>query len=329
MNREFGGPTHFHGAHTRAVLGSRLLAAFSVLLGGCAGRLPPIAAPAAGQLEAFVVAHPDDWQLFMGDVAVRAIRSSTRTVFVYTTAGDAGRPSPYWLARERGALASVGFALGFSPPDSTGEVAAGRPAADCADTLVDGHSIRRCRFGGTVSYFLHLPDGNRNGEGFAATGTRSLSQLEAGTASPLAPLQGNGSYTGWQELIAVVTAVLRFEATAANASGAQVRVHASDPDTAFNPRDHADHRATGRLAAAIARAGGWTLSQYAGYSITQWPTNLSAERFAEKAALFMAYDRARVLADPGWSAYAEEPRSYSAWLSRTYVRPPGFTGRSP
>ena len=67
---------------------------------------------AADKLEVFMVAHEDDCQLFMGDVAMgdfalHAIQSRTRTVFVYLTAGDAGRPAPYREAREQGALASV------------------------------------------------------------------------------------------------------------------------------------------------------------------------------------------------------------------------------
>lgn len=96
----------------------------------------------------------------------------------------------------------------------------------------------------------------------------------------------------------------------------------------FNPRDHSDHRATGRLAVSIAADGGFSLSQYAGYSTSEWPSDLSAAQFAEKAGLFMAYDRARILVNPVWSAYAELPAGYSSWLSRTYVRPAGFTGRS-
>lgn len=306
-----------------------LLGLLVAMLSGCASRLPPTPAPLAGQLDAFVLAHQDDWQLFMGDVAWRAIRAGSRTVFVYTTGGDAGRPAPYWEAREQGALASVAVALGVAPPDTVGEVGGGRFRVECADSMFAGHAVRRCQLGTSVSYFLHLPDGNLNGEGFPATGGLSLMQLANGIAAPVATLDGKGSFRSWQDLANVVGAVLKVEASAARASGIQVRIHATDPDTAFNPRDHADHRATGRLAAAIANANEWTLMRYAGYSTARWPTNLSADQFAEKTALFMAYDRARLLANPEWSAYAELPQYYSAWLSRTYTRPMGFTGRSP
>ncbi len=47
----------------------------------------------------YVVAHQDDWQLFMTPDAYNdLIDSDKKTVFIYTTAGDAGRDSVYWLA---------------------------------------------------------------------------------------------------------------------------------------------------------------------------------------------------------------------------------------
>ena len=54
-------------------------------------------------LDVVVVAHQDDWQLFMGDIIARQIRSGKRVVFIYLTAGDDGRERLYWETRERGA----------------------------------------------------------------------------------------------------------------------------------------------------------------------------------------------------------------------------------
>jgi hypothetical protein len=138
----------------------------------------------------FLVAHADYWQLFMGDVASRFIRERRPAVFIYTTAGDAGRPAPYWRAREKGALASV------------------------------------------------------------------------------------------------------------------------------------------RVAAEIAGDGGYGLTQYAGYSTAEWPENLDVAEVSDKAGLFLAYERTIASGDAEWSAYAKAPRLYSAWLWRTYVRPPDFPGHS-
>src|SRR2546423_13095210 len=109
-----------------------------------------------------VVAHQDDWQLFMGDIIAKEIRTRKQVVFIYLTAGDDGRDSLYWITRERGALAST-------------RVAAGRAitAADslrCASAQVLSHSIQRGTLGSTTSYFLRLPDGKRDGSGFARYG---------------------------------------------------------------------------------------------------------------------------------------------------------------
>jgi hypothetical protein len=187
--------------------------------------------------------------------------------------------------------------------------------------------VHRCSIGPTVSYFLRFPDGNLKGEGFAATGCVSLDQLYNGRTASLTRVDGSGSFGTWDELVTFVTDIIRTEAAATGRANEPVRIHALDPDTSFNPTDHADHRATGRLAAAIARTSGWSLTQYAGYSTADWPSNISAAAYADKAALFMAYDRTRILANPEWSTYAVLPKPYSAFLSRTYVRPPDFTGQ--
>ena len=312
----------------RAALSLSIALCTLSVAGGCAGRLRTDAPRTVSQLDAFVLAHPDDWQLFMGDVAANAIRGGGRTTFIYLTAGDAGRAASYWEAREQGALASVAFGLGVAPPDVAGGAGQTRFPVTCVDVGFAGYPVRRCGLGAIASYFLRLPDGNLNGEGFRTTGDRSLMKLETGSVPSLARVDGAGSLTAWNHGVEVVRAILRAEASANGASGRRVRLHASDPDTDFNPRDHADHRATGRLAASIATDDGFSLSQYAGYSTSEWPSNLTAAQFAEKAGLFMSYDRARVLVNPEWSAYAELPAGYSSWLSRTYVRPAGFTGRS-
>ena len=73
---------------------------------------PPPPTPA---LSVFVVAHPDDWQLFMNPDAFHAMNEPhEKAVFVHVSAGDAGQgvggePTPYYLAREEGALRAIRF----------------------------------------------------------------------------------------------------------------------------------------------------------------------------------------------------------------------------
>jgi LmbE family N-acetylglucosaminyl deacetylase len=269
-------------------------------------------------LEAFIVAHPDDWQLFMGDVAVAAVRAKSPTLFVVVTAGDAGRTRRYWQARERGAIASMLVAYGTMPNDSAQLNGDTVPPAQCSWVVIDGQRLRRCSVGKCVTYFLRLPDGNLDGTGFAVTGRVGLAQLESGRSALLTSVDSASSVGSWSMLSSVVRDMVRAEATRAHVRDTRVRLHAQDPDSVRNPNDHSDHRAVGRLAASLATAQGWALTYYADYSITQRPVNRSATEFGHKAAVFMAYDRARILADSTWSAYVEAPRLYSSWLSRTY-----------
>src|SRR5438105_14248227 len=106
----------------------------------------------------YIVAHQDDWQLFMTpDAYDDLIAPSTKTVFIYTTAGDAGKDSVYWLAREKGALRSVQYALDThkSPPKEP----------TCSQKSNAGHQIQYCEYKNSGSYFLRLPDGRMTGKG--------------------------------------------------------------------------------------------------------------------------------------------------------------------
>jgi hypothetical protein len=103
----------------------------------------------------YFAAHEDDWQLFMNPNAYHDVqRPSTKVVFVYLTAddagaglGNAGRSQPYYLARENGAKLSVRFMADAQkvpviPIDSV--------------TSLSGHAIKRWLYRDTVSYFLRL-----------------------------------------------------------------------------------------------------------------------------------------------------------------------------
>src|SRR3954465_11476478 len=79
-----------------------------------------------------VIAHEDDWQLFMGDVLERRLAAGDSITFIYLTAGDDGRDSAYWRVRERAALASTRVALGVAASDTM---------VRCAPAEVGSHSI--------------------------------------------------------------------------------------------------------------------------------------------------------------------------------------------
>lgn len=87
----------------------------------------------------YIVAHQDDWQLFMGDEVAKGLSAGGRATFIYLTAGDDGRDSTYWLTREQAALESTRIASGaYARPSQT----------MCDTTRITAHVIRRCTLAG-------------------------------------------------------------------------------------------------------------------------------------------------------------------------------------
>src|SRR4029077_15754231 len=94
------------------------------------------ASNSTAQRDVFVVAHQDDWQLFMGDVVAKRIRTGHSATFVYLTAGDDGRDSLYWQTRERAARQSTQVAVGPAAPNAN--------AISCSTREISEHTIRKC-----------------------------------------------------------------------------------------------------------------------------------------------------------------------------------------
>lgn len=252
-----------------------------------------------------VVAHQDDWQLFMGDMVAGWLQAGDSSTFIYLTAGDNGRDSLYWQARERAALQSTRIALGV--PLTGAELT-------CEHRAVGNHSIRRCQLGVTESYFLRLPDGRRNGAGFARYGRQSLRKLRMRTIPSVVTVDGSATYNGWADLVGT----LRQLTGTGDISG--LTVHTTDPSVAINPHDHFDHRLAGFLVADARRNESWATRYYLGYALGTRAANRSNEQVRQKTAVFTAYDNAMKHANVKWSAYAEHPAFYSQCMVRTYSR---------
>jgi LmbE family N-acetylglucosaminyl deacetylase len=255
------------------------------------------------ELDVVIVAHQDDWQLFMGDVMTQRLRAGSRGVFVYLTAGDDGRESAYWQTRERGALQSTRVAIGIRAADST----------ICAVVQIHDHPIRKCDVGNTESYFFRLPDGNRNGKGFAPYGYQSLRKLRAKRISEISAIDESATYRGWADVITTVAALV-------DGDSARVTVHTTDPNIARNPHDHSDHRMAGLLVADLRRQNKFGVMYYLGYALATRAANRSTDQTQAKTALFLAYDREMMLVDREWSAYHEHRAFYSDCMQRTYLR---------
>ena len=243
----------------------------------------------------------------MGDVIAQRASAGDSITFIYLTAGDDGRDSVYWLTREQAALTSARVLTG---PAERGSV-----AASCSTALVHTHSIRRCTTGATISWFLRLPDGRRNGAGFARYGNQSLRKLRRKTSASITAVDRSATYYGWADLVGTVADLARGSET----SGMAI-LHTTDPSIAINPHDHFDHRMTGFVVQDVRRAQNWNAWYYVGYALSTRAANRSADQSREKTLLFRAYDDAMIGVNPKWSAYAEHPRFYSDCMVRTYAR---------
>jgi LmbE family N-acetylglucosaminyl deacetylase len=254
------------------------------------------------QVDVVVVAHQDDWQLFMGDVLTQRLRSGNRGVFVYLTAGDDGRDSIYWRTRERAALQSTRIAAAIPVTDPV----------DCAMVRVGDHSIRKCILRNTESYFLRLPDGKRDGKGFAPYGYQSLRKLRANPRLEISAIDASTTYQGWTDLMTTVGSII-------DRDSAEVTIHTSDPSIARNPHDHFDHRMAGLLVDDVRRRRKFGAMYYLGYALATRAANRSNDQTQAKTTLLLAYDREMTAVNKKWSAYREHRAFYSECLQRTYV----------
>src|SRR4051812_36717493 len=100
------------------------------------------------EISFYVVAHADDWQLFMHPNVYNDLRAAgSKVVYIITTAGDAGGSETYWAAREEGSKSSVRFCLAplAALSESTGT------------KQFNHHIINYWAANNAACYFLRLP----------------------------------------------------------------------------------------------------------------------------------------------------------------------------
>lgn len=244
----------------------------------------------------------------MGDVAVEGFRAGAPATFIYLTAGDDGRDSVYWQTRERAALASVRIA---------GQTAIARAdSTECKPVVVMKHTMRRCVLGNSESYFLRLPDGQRNGSGFSRYNNQSLRRLRLRKISAIIAVDGSATYQGWNDLVSTIAELVSSD------SSQRALVHTTDPSVMVNPHDHFDHRIAGLLVAELRKSKSLDVRYYVGYALGTRAPNRSNAQAREKTEVFLAYDQEMMRSNAKWSAYREHPAFYSECMMRTYARTP-------
>ena len=286
------------------------------------GRQPAPHAQTAQEYQAltfYVGAHQDDWELFHGNAAMNDIATSDkRVVFIYASAGDAGRTDGWWEARERGAVAAVRSAIGAAP-------------LTMDYVRANGHPVLRYRTRNSASYFLRLPDGKfREGLGYPSTNNESLSQLRD-TGKAVTAVDKSTTYQTWSDFRQTLQAIMDTErllvpgdvhpwVNAPDYFGADN----SHPDCqnaeTCNSCDHPDHKA---VADALRQFVSGTFSRrwWVGYETRNRPENLNAPDLLLKAKAFLAYstavqDETTANGTPAIADLVE----WTSWGGRDYFR---------
>ncbi|OQR85034.1 hypothetical protein ACHHYP_12399 [Achlya hypogyna] len=137
-------------------------------------------------------AHQDDHELFMAESVVRHLNSTTsKAVFIYTTAGDANETNGWWEAREFGTLAaSKAWVEAFGLFNSRLRI---------ETIFLANHSVHKATIGNAVHYFLRLTE-------------EAVTNLMAASTAPEHPVdRPSETYQSYAELKAVVHAIMHRE----------------------------------------------------------------------------------------------------------------------
>ncbi|MDB5279583.1 MAG: hypothetical protein JWR61_4538 [Ferruginibacter sp.] len=250
----------------------------------------------------YIIAHSDDWQLFMmPNILNELLDPACKIVLIITTAGDAGLSDSFWKAREEGSNSSIRFChAAFSIiEESTGF------------KLYNGRTINYSVINNTTSYFLRLPDGGLNGDGFAYSNYKSISKLEQGSIHEIEAIDGSAIYYGWTDLVNTIATIINTESE----KNANCTLNYLNPSNIENPNDHPDHGSTGRAVQAGKISSFLKQRLYVGYSLTNSAELLTNEDLFWKSGMMAAYDKA-IFDKCGYSTLKENVSLYINWCKR-------------
>lgn len=247
----------------------------------------------------YIVAHADDWQLFMHPVVYAdLVATDCKVIFIIITAGDAGLGEQYWRAREEGSKSSVRFCL----------APLGRLSESTGERNFNNHGIHYWSVNNTTSYFLRLPDGGLDGNGFATYNYQSLSKFRAGGTGAIRTLGEPTTYNSWSELVTVMETIISVES-----EGILNRwIHYLNPDTTVNPNDHPDHLLTGHAIQAMQLISSLHQLLFVGYSVRAIRGNQSLTDLFWKAGMLAVYEKT-VYDLCGYSTLHENRDLYLDW----------------
>ena len=254
-----------------------------------------------------IVAHQDDDILFMNPDLIHSLRDGNCVRSVYLTAGDSGSGRLYWLGREEGSKAAYAEMLGIQDPVwNTRTVSLSKTAYISLANLKNSPNVSLV--------FLHLPDGDPNGQGFAATNYESLSKLETGAIAKIHSVDGQSSYTSDQLINALTELINIYQPD-------EIRTQATH-NLSEQYVDHSDHLAAGNYTKHahqkyLQQRDSIPIKFYVGYPIRDQPENVSPDDIAATEKAFFTYAQH----DHGTCGSVEtcSSMSYIYYLSRQYT----------
>lgn len=252
-------------------------------------------------LSFYIVAHADDWQLFMNpNVFLDLINDKSRVVIIITTAGDAGKEPEYWTAREEGCKSSVRFCI--APHFFINE---------CSDLReINQHRIHCWSTNNVSCYFFRLPDGNLDGNGFSATYYQTLSRLKSLGTLAIATLDHSTIYHSWTDFYSTLNAIINYERKGSD----NIWINYLNPDINSDSYEHPDHRATGQAIQAMETLPRFHQALFSGYACKA-PESISSTNLFWKIGMLAAYEKA-VFDMSGYSTLKEDIVQYKEWCFR-------------
>ncbi|RHY25966.1 hypothetical protein DYB32_007981 [Aphanomyces invadans] len=217
------------------------------------------------QVDFYITAHTDDHELFMSAPVYNSLKTSTtKSVFVYLSAGDGGQTNNWWQAREIGTVSATKTWINIFGTYS--------PVMRNETVLLKGHNLVKVTVGNAVHYFLRLSE-----EGLVSVIINNQAK---------APLdQPTQTYANAQAVKDVLKAIIVAEATRVSKVTASYSKYLKDENV-----DHILHVASGRITGELLNADplfNRCVSQYPYFGYQHWYDTVNmndAERVAQRAA---------------------------------------------
>lgn len=262
------------------------------------------------KLAVYAVAHQDDWQLFMDpNVSADLLDPGCKTVIIHTTAGDGGNDLDYWQAREEGSLSSLVFRFSGNP-----SVGASKKYVEVGGKKIYLMDISTCSF-----YFLRLPDGGMQGDGFGLYDFQSLSKIRQQRIGQITTVDGMNTFSAFGEISHLIDGIVERELglTGIDDPG-KISLNFPEYDSALNPNDHSDHLNTALVLQGTSVYHSTKKYAYVHYDIQHSAPDLSGTSLFWKVGMFCVYHQT-VMNMHGHSTISETPE-YNVWSKKDAIR---------